>query len=484
MKKILFLVAALLSIAGCKEKDPQPGTDPQDDKITVSPESRTVGNEGGQVSVKVTSTSEWTVAAKDDARYDWVAVDKNSGKNGETVTFSVDPNDEQTDRTAEFVFSCGEADALFTLVSSAGEVVVPSIELTSPESVELGYDEGELTVTLSVTNVDPAQLKAEIEQTGSWLNFVSAAAGTEQNTAVMDFTYAANDLEETRTATITVSYENADPVTVTVSQEGKPGSGEVPSVAYAPYMEDHCAEFDVWNNADALSAFGKTISVECLINLSDRWDQQGGWVGEKINTILGLENEFLLRFGDSADQPRKLEVIYYSNGAEVKLFSSVDIPVGVWTHLAVVMDGTANTLTIFQDGTSVASADLNAVVDEIDYTNEFTGWAQPEKFRLGRSSTSNRDFVGMMAEVRIWNRALSSDEITASGHFYSVDPSSEGLVAYWKLDEGEGNVFKDSSPFGNDLAGKVFNRSSAKNYTDYSAWSDGMEWREANFPEN
>lgn len=483
MKKILILAAALLSIAGCKEKETLPDGDSQNDRITVSPENRTVGNEGGTVSVKVTSTSGWTVAAKDDARYDWVSVDKNSGQSGETVTFSVDPNDGETDRTAGFVFSCGKAEAVFTLVSSAGEVVIPTIELTSPESLEVESSEGELTVTLSVTNVDPTGLEASIEQTGSWLSFVSASAGSDQNTAVMDFRYTANDLEETRTATITVSYENADPVSVTVSQKGKTDSGEDPAGVYAPYMEDHCAEIDVWNNPDALSSFDKTISVECLINVSDRWDQQGNWIGEKINTILGLENEFLLRFGDNSDEPRKLEVIYYSDGAEVKLFSSVDIPVGVWTHLAVVMDGGENTLTIYQDGTSVASAELNDVVDVIDYTNEFTGWAQPEKFRLGRSSTSNRDFVGMMSEVRIWNRALSSDEINASGHFYSVASDSNGLVAYWKLDEGEGNLFKDSSPYGNNLVGKVFNRSSAQSYIDYNAWSDGMEWREAGFPE-
>lgn len=51
----------------------------------------------------------------------------------------------------------------------------------------------------------------------------------------------------------------------------------------------------------------------------------------------------------------------------------------------------------------------------------------------------------------MWNRVLTADEIAAENHFYRVDPSSEGLVAYWKLDDGAGTVGKDYSPYGHDL---------------------------------
>jgi hypothetical protein len=56
-----------------------------------------------------------------------------------------------------------------------------------------------------------------------------------------------------------------------------------------------------------------------------------------------------------------------------------------------------------------------------------------------------------MSEVRIWNRCLSEDEINADAHFYTVDPNSEGLAAYWKMDDGAGTIIKDYSPNGNDL---------------------------------
>ena len=79
-----------------------------------------------------------------------------------------------------------------------------------------------------------------------------------------------------------------------------------------------------------------------------------------------------------------------------------------------------------------------------------------------------------MSEVRVWNRALSADEINAPNHFYKVDPASKGLVAYWKLDDGTGYIAKDYTANGNDLTGEVYSGSS---------WSNGMEWREVQLPE-
>ena len=36
---------------------------------------------------------------------------------------------------------------------------------------------------------------------------------------------------------------------------------------------------------------------------------------------------------------------------------------------------------------------------------------------------------------------------------YEVDPASEGLVAYWKFNEGAGNVITDQTGHGNDITG-------------------------------
>ena len=51
-------------------------------------------------------------------------------------------------------------------------------------------------------------------------------------------------------------------------------------------------------------------------------------------------------------------------------------------------------------------------------------------------------YDGRIAEIRVWDRALSASEIQLG--LCGVDPASEGLKAYWKMNEGEGHIFYDS----------------------------------------
>lgn len=72
-------------------------------------------------------------------------------------------------------------------------------------------------------------------------------------------------------------------------------------------------------------------------------------------------------------------------------------------------------------------------------------------FWIGYSYESARYFDGDLSEVRIWNRTLTREEITAPMHFYTVDPDSEGLISYWKFDDEAGNIIKDYSSSGYNL---------------------------------
>ena len=73
------------------------------------------------------------------------------------------------------------------------------------------------------------------------------------------------------------------------------------------------------------------------------------------------------------------------------------------------------------------------------------------RFEIGMSwggYGSSQSYTGRMAEMRIWNIARSASDIASTQ--CSVDPKSEGLVGYWKMNEGEGHIFKDSVN-GNDM---------------------------------
>ena len=55
-----------------------------------------------------------------------------------------------------------------------------------------------------------------------------------------------------------------------------------------------------------------------------------------------------------------------------------------------------------------------------------------------------------MAQVRFWKKALSASAIK-DGMNRLVAADSDGLFGYWKLDEGTGSVYHDSTSNGYDL---------------------------------
>mgnify|MGYP002533448646 CR=1 FL=1 len=69
-------------------------------------------------------------------------------------------------------------------------------------------------------------------------------------------------------------------------------------------------------------------------------------------------------------------------------------------------------------------------------------------FNIGYSYASGRELHGEICECRIWNVVRTQEEIAS--HVYEVDPASEGLVAYWKFDEGTGDTIRDQTGNGNN----------------------------------
>lgn len=180
------------------------------------------------------------------------------------------------------------------------------------------------------------------------------------------------------------------------------------------------------------------FTAECLVRQNV--------AGRLISTIMGTEGGYLLRVGDSGVPDTQLQIACSSNHTN----SNMTLTLGKWTHIACVFDG--GYTTVYFDGKKVldgaysgrSSVTWGAYGNDKDEVNGRYFW-------LSYSYAHDRYFDGEMAEVRIWNRCLSEEEINEDTHFYTVDPNSEGLAAYWKLDDGAGTILKDSSPNGNDL---------------------------------
>lgn len=117
-----------------------------------------------------------------------------------------------------------------------------------------------------------------------------------------------------------------------------------------------------------------------------------------------------------------------------------------WHHYVGVADGT--NLKIYVDTKLVASSVQTITSSEIKNAGHI-------------GSTSSRYFKGAIDDVRVYNRALSENEITdlyrmsmALENTSALQPQgignlNAGLMGYWKFDDGSGSTAADSSGNGN-----------------------------------
>jgi len=113
----------------------------------------------------------------------------------------------------------------------------------------------------------------------------------------------------------------------------------------------------------------------------------------------------------------------------------VDTLLGEWTHMAGTYDG--DTARLYINGEMV-----NQLVG-VSYST--STWTLAGAFQLFNGLQGF--FNGELDELRIWDFARSEQEIQDTMHRL-LSGTEPGLVAYWKLDEGEGQEVGDSSSAG------------------------------------
>ena len=179
------------------------------------------------------------------------------------------------------------------------------------------------------------------------------------------------------------------------------------------------------------------FTLECMVNFNK--------FGRQISTIMGIEGNFLLRVGDAGVPDNQLQVACSRNLTS----SDLQFETGKWYHVAVTF--ASGRVTVYLNGVEKLAGNSGMWTVNFGAAHSDESSGKPRCFWIGYSYSSDRYLDGKICEARIWNRALSAEEINSANHFYSVDPSSEGLVAYWKFDDGAGNKIKDYSVNGNDL---------------------------------
>ena len=136
----------------------------------------------------------------------------------------------------------------------------------------------------------------------------------------------------------------------------------------------------------------------------------------------GPATEIYLRFGD-ADVPGN-RIMMKTQGAQ--FISNKDLKPNTWYHMAWVHDG--KTVKSYINGEFDAQMDSPGHISELN--NDMSIF-----------SGTREQYMG--SEFRFWTVARTQKQI--KDNMFSVNPKTEGLAIYLKLNEGVGDDFKDSA---------------------------------------
>lgn len=146
--------------------------------------------------------------------------------------------------------------------------------------------------------------------------------------------------------------------------------------------------------------------------------------------IFGADpDEIYIRFGDAPIEGNRLQI--KTQGTQMNSLALFNEH--TWYHLAFVCTGTK--LYLYVNGQLDNSMDLPGKTTNVNSINI----CSPSTYWLGNA---------MYSEVRFWQRARSQAEI--ANNMYACDPTTPGLITYYKMNEGEGYSFRDASGNGNN----------------------------------
>ena len=192
---------------------------------------------------------------------------------------------------------------------------------------------------------------------------------------------------------------------------------------------------------------GDGFTIEAWI-FAEEW-RDASWQGSIVNKDnQGPDRGFAFRCGDGG----VLSFVMAVDNVWQEAFTGQIMNANQWHHVAVTIDG--GTITLFIDGQESAS-------------NSFSGnpsHSPDMPINIGASpGFGGRHFNGVIDEVRIWSVARSQSEI-ADNMSVDLTGAEAGLVGYYPMNEGTGNVAGDISSTGNNAS---------LNDMDDSNWVDG-----------
>jgi hypothetical protein len=184
-------------------------------------------------------------------------------------------------------------------------------------------------------------------------------------------------------------------------------------------------------NALQFSGSGNYVTIPSTINSSFSTNRitVEGWFYQTAATVgmPALVGEAFLGDGTvkfSLYLSGQQVIAGFYSAAWTSAASTVNLALNTWTHIAATYDQTA--IRIYVNGVASGSFATAAVLP-----------AGSEEWRIARRWDLADYFTGRMDEIRIWNVARTQAQIQA-GMGAVVSPSTSGLVACYRFDEGSG----------------------------------------------
>jgi hypothetical protein len=151
----------------------------------------------------------------------------------------------------------------------------------------------------------------------------------------------------------------------------------------------------------------------------------------------GADNILLANNGRS--NALALHLFNSSTGQALQILQAdAVLSTGKWMHLAVTVDASGNA-KLYNNGQEIKSGSLS-LPDSVNRAFNY----------IGKSNWSvDGYFDGQITEVRLWNRVRTQEEITNDMN-HNLLGNEPGLVGYWPLSEGSGNIATDKTGNGNN----------------------------------
>ncbi|MBT7899869.1 MAG: hypothetical protein HN601_02860, partial [Candidatus Marinimicrobia bacterium] len=192
-------------------------------------------------------------------------------------------------------------------------------------------------------------------------------------------------------------------------------------------------------NLEGSSAFTLQVYINNdALPGSPTWRYLISNTGTLSNSSFPTSGGYLLRYGGDGGAGPYPHMFSFQTTSTHHVNASEVMAYETWQELSIVYDG--STLEYYYDGVSVGSHSITGDFD--DYDGDIT---------LGKGATiwGTKYFPGKLDDLRIWNIALSQEQIQANMNT-ELSGNETGLVGYWNFNEGTGTTLTDQTSNSND----------------------------------